>query len=115
MPTGILWPEIPSLSSRSFVANRVALAPHTALAGVTSGKTVARDVPRFSARLWIASTRWLLTAVWWLSCEQYGVVWRMMVALLDMSWSLDGSVAGCERVLDVSVSLDVDVVVVVKQ
>ena len=27
----------------------------------------------------------------------------MMVALLDVSGSLDGSVAGCERVLDVSV------------
>ena len=74
------------------------------LAGVTGGKTVARDVPCFSARLWIASTRWLFTAVWWLSCEQYGVVWHMMVALLDVSGSLDGSVAGCERVLDVSVS-----------
>jgi len=73
------------------------------LAGVTGGKTVARDVPRFSARFWIASTRRLFTAIWWLSCEQYGVVWRMMVALLDVSWSLDGSVAGCERVLDVSV------------
>ena len=36
------------------------------------------------------------------------------MALLDMSGSLDGSVAGCEWVLDVSV-LDVDVVVVVKQ
>ena len=64
---------------------------------------------------WIASIRWLLTAVWWLSREQYGVVWRMMVALLVVSGSLDGSVAGCERVLDVSVLLDVDVVVVVKQ
>ena len=42
-------------------------------------------------------------------------MWRRMVALLDVSGSLDGSVAGCERVLDVSVSLDVDVVVVVKQ
>ena len=84
-------------------------------AGVTGGKTVTRDVPRFSARFWIASTRRLFTAVWWLSCEQYGVVWRMMVALLVVSGSLDGSVAGCERVLDVSVSLDVDVVVVVKQ
>ena len=83
-------------------------------AGVTGGKTVARDVPRFSARCWTASTRRLFTAVWWLNCEQYGVGWCMREALLDMSGSLDGSVTGCERVLDVSV-LDVDVVVVVKQ
>ena len=41
-------------------------------------------------------------------------MWRMMMVLLDVSGSLDGSVAGCKRVLDVSV-LDVDVVVVVKQ
>ena len=35
------------------------------------------------------------------NCEQYGVVWRMMEASLDVV-SSDGSVAGCERVLDVS-------------
>ena len=72
-------------------------------AGVTGGKTVARDASRFWRDRWIASTRWLFTAIWWLSCEQYGVVWCMMVASLDVSRSLDGSV------------LDVDVVVVVKQ
>ena len=74
-----------------------------ALCGRLGGKTGTRDVPCFSARLWIASIRWLPTAVWWWNGEQHGVVWRMMMALLDVSGSLDGSVAGCERVLDVSV------------
>jgi len=114
VPTGILWPEIPSLSSRSLVANRVALAPRTALAGVTGGKTVTRIVPCFRRGLPCIHTAVVHRRLV-VNCELYGVVWRMMVALLDVSGSLDGSVAGCERVLDVSVSLDVDVVVVVKQ
>ena len=75
-------------------------------AGVTSGKSVTRDVPRFSARFSLhphgACSLWFDG-----KGEQYGVVWCMRVALLDVSGSLDGSVAGCERVLDVSVSLDV--------
>ena len=69
-------------------------------AGVTGGKTVHKGCVPVLARWWIVSTRCLLTAVWCWSCEQYGVVWGTMEASLDVA-SSDGSVAGCERVLDV--------------
>jgi len=61
-------------------------------------KSVARDILRFWRDRWIASPRWFFTAIWWLWCEQYGVVWCMMVASLKGSvWDVGVEVVvnGC--------------------
>ena len=53
-----------------------------------------------------------------LDCVHTALVHRRLVVELRAVWrcvAYEGGVVGCERVLDVSVLLDVDVVVVVKQ
>jgi len=71
-------------------------------AGVTGGKTVNKGCSPVLARLVHYVHTVLVNRRLMVNCEQYGVVWRMMEASLDVV-SSDGSVAGCERVLDVSV------------